>query len=61
MYTALPLSVVLLVAVLALPEGPQFSQSMNHMSFPGEIHKLNSFYHRVLLTDKKYNIDSLPW
>ena len=51
-YTALMLLVVPLEAMLAFPRGPHLSQNMNLMSFPGTNHKLDSFYHHVLLTDK---------
>ena len=53
--------VALLAIVLTLFGGPLLSQSMNHMFFPRASHKLDSFYHHVLLTEKRYNTDSLPW
>ena len=61
MYTAPALLDVPPMATPEFPGGPHLSQSMNHMSFPGGNHKLDSFYHHVLLTDKMYNTDSLPW
>ena len=61
MYIVPTLLVVPLVVAFALPGGIHISQSMNHMSFPGENHKPDSFYHHVLLTDKMYSIDVMPW
>ena len=54
------LLVVLLMSMLALFGGPHLSQSMNHMSFPRENHKRNSFCHHVQLTDKMYNKKFMP-
>ena len=61
MYMTLVLLVVPLVAVAALPGDPQISQNMNHTFFLGANHKLDNFYHHVLLTDKRYSTDFLPW
>ena len=60
-YIAPTLLVVPFVAVLAFFGAPHPSQSMNHTSFPGVNHKLDSFYRHVLLTKKMYIIDSLSW
>ena len=60
-YRELVLLVALLVAILALSRVPHLSQNMNHTSFPGENHKLNNFYHHVLLTGKMYSTYFLPW
>ena len=61
MYMALMMLVVLLVAVLALSMGPNLSQNVNHTFLPGANHKLDSFYHHVLLIDKRYSTYFLPW
>ena len=61
MYTTPTLIAVESVVALAFLGGPHLSQSMNHMSFPGANHKLGSFYRHVLLTDKMYSTEYLPW
>ena len=57
----LVLVVVLLAVVLTLSGGPPLSKSMNHMSFPRENHKHDSFCHHVQLTKKMYSTNFLLW
>ena len=60
MYMALMLLFELLTAALVLSGGPLLSQNMNHTLYPGENHKLGSFFHRVPLIDKMCNIGFQP-
>ena len=58
-YTAPALLVVPPEAALAFPKGPNLSQNMNHTSFPGANHNLDSFYHHVRMADKMYSTNFL--